>query len=397
MGGLPTFLLTGKRTLGIGHFVWYSSDGFFHGISASILVTFGTGATLSAFSFLARYLQTGQKRYFKLAAVTVFLAALIHASEALLIFAAGSLTLLVGKGWRGAAPMVLLLGACSALGLLPYVVLTLQTPWLQHLSELSRWQLLGSPPLVLLILGLPAMLAVALFFSCPKMASSSDLLLQTWFMCALIGVCLPLLPSPQHLLDGLHYAIAILLVRQFSRCPRLERLRAALSPSMIAAGLFAWCLVSLPAYVFYYVQSFHDGYSARPERLFATILPHDHLEALAWTRLHTSPNDLVLAPPEIASLFMTTPMHSFAGHWHWSLTYREQVRLASQFYGGILDCRAAHEFLGDYGVRYIVVPVDSPIGTCLPDPKVRFTSLAIHDFGGAMKALPPALKLEFHD
>src|SRR5262245_31752316 len=61
---LPSFIMGNSRpSIGVGYFVWPSSDGFFHGISGSALVTFGTATTLIAFSLLAKYIMTKQRRY----------------------------------------------------------------------------------------------------------------------------------------------------------------------------------------------------------------------------------------------------------------------------------------------------------------------------------------------
>ena len=93
---LPAFIFTlGQRGVlwGIGDFVWWSSDGFFHGISGSLLVTFGTGITIASFAFLARYLTTEKKRYLGCACLCTFLSALIHPFEVVVIVGAGAVAL----------------------------------------------------------------------------------------------------------------------------------------------------------------------------------------------------------------------------------------------------------------------------------------------------------------
>jgi len=370
--------------IGAGHFVWLSSDGFFHGISGSALVTFGTASTLLAFALLAKYLKTDQRRYFLYAILVAFLSALVHATEIFLIVAAGTIALVLWRGrqWKRAIPDVALLGLAGACGLAPYAIMTLRQPWLQELSHQSRWQLPGSPLEILLMLGLPAILVLFFLALQPRMASPTDRLLQSWFVCALIGVFLPVMPSPQHLFDGFHYATAMLLVRQASQSHLFSRLQAS-RPRLVLAASLTVCLLSLSAYPAYYRQSFRDGREPHPERLFTTVAPKDELAVISWMRQNARPDQLVLAPPANSPWLMMVPMHSFASHWHWSLTFPEQIQLAKDFYDGKLAPEAARQMLTGYGVRYVVIPEGSPAGNFVSDYNKRatFGSLTIYESG----------------
>jgi len=79
---------------GIGDFVFFSSDGFFHGISGSILVTFGTATMILSFSFIGRYLQTDRARYLLAAFLVGIISAFMHPFEIVVIVIAGSLAIL---------------------------------------------------------------------------------------------------------------------------------------------------------------------------------------------------------------------------------------------------------------------------------------------------------------
>src|SRR5690349_7085518 len=112
--------------------------------------------------------------------------------------------------------------------------MTMRQPWLQDLAHQSRWQLPGEVHEIMLILGLPAILVLLLLVTRPRMASPTDRLLQIWFVCTLIGIFLPVIPSPQHLFDGFHYATALLLVRQASQNPLFTRIQNA-RPRLVLA------------------------------------------------------------------------------------------------------------------------------------------------------------------
>ena len=355
---LPLFLAGhAGPPIGAGYFVWLSSDGFFHGISGSALVTFGTATTLLAFTLLARYLQTERKRYFHLAVLTAFVSAFAHATEIFLIVAAGTIALVWWRAgaWTRALPEIGLLSAAGICGLAPYAIMTARQPWLRELANQSRWQLPGGPHEILLMLGLPAAAVLGCLVTRPTMPASTDRLLQCWFGSTLVGIYLPLMPSPQHLFDGFHYATALLLVRQTAQSAVARRIYNA-RPRLVWASAVGVFVLSLSAYVAYYHQSYRDGRAVRPERLFSTVAPNDERAVVSWLRQSAAENQLVLAPPATAPWLMAVPMHSFAGHWHWSLTYSEQARLADDFYAGALTPEAARAMLTDYGIRYVVVP-----------------------------------------
>jgi hypothetical protein len=390
---LPS-LLAGKSRppIGVGYFVWPSSDGFFHGIGGSALVTFGTATTLIAFSLLAKYIKTEQRRYLLYAGLVAFLSALVHATEIFLIVAAGTLTLIWWRGrqWKRAIPDIAVLGLAGAFGLTPYLIMTMRQPWLRDLAHQSRWQLPAEVHEILLILGLPAILVLLLLVMRPRMNSPTDRLLQIWFACTLIGIFLPVIPSPQHLFDGFHYATAILLVRQTSQIPLLARIQNA-RPRLVLAGSLSICLFSLSAYAAYYRQSFRDGRLPRPEKLFSTVAPKDELGVISWMRQNASPDQLVLAPPANSPWLMMVPMHSFASHWHWGLTFTEQIQLAEDFYKGKLSPDAARQFLTEYGIRYVITPEASPASAYIGEYSKRacFGSLTIYE--SSTNAMKPYL------
>lgn len=393
---LPSLLLPLDRLgvpplPGIGFFVWYTSDGFFHGIAGSILVTYGTAMTLASFAFLAAYMQTEKRRYLVGAGVSVVLCGLVHPYEPFLILPAGSLALLLWRGthWRRSVPDVAILNLVGGLGILPMAALALLNPWVRDAAVITRW--VPPPPLVLpAVLGVPATLAIILFVVRRRMASPTDLLLQSWIACALIGIYLPFIPWTQHFLDGFHYGVAMLLVRQLGHTPVVERLWAQ-HRRLGMAALAALVVLSVSAYPAYYRQSWTDGRAPTPERLFTSLMAGDDVSARDWLAKNAEHTDLVLAPVDRATWFSTVPMHSFAGNRLFSITFEEQSRLSDDFYAGRMDSAEADRFLSEYGIRWVLLPEGTPApaslaGAISRERMGRWTILEIE--GNTMKPYP---------
>lgn len=389
---LPLTLIgRGDMLPGIGDFVWWSSDGFFHGISGSLAVTFGTAIALVALCCLGQYLKTEERRWLVGASLAAFVSGLMHPFEVFVIASAGSLTLVVWRGrqWRRAVPEVATLGLASALGLAPYVVMTLTHPWLREAAAQNHWQP-GSPLGVLRMLGLPAILALAFLVIRPRMSSPTDLLLQAWFVCTLVGIYVPFVPWSQHLFDGFHYVTALLLVRQVSHSPLAAWFRQSY-PRLAQAVLALGVLLSVSAYITYQVQSFRDGRLPTPDRLFTSVAPQDEAATIAWLQGYARSDQLVLAPLDSAAWLATVPIHSFASHYLFSLTYADQARLSEAFYKGQLTAAEAGAMLNEYGVSYIVAPLDSPALAYLRDktPRAEVGGLTIYELpGNTMKPYP---------
>ena len=393
LAALPQFL-TGKggAPAGIGYFVWSSSDGFFHGISGSALVTFGTAATLLGFSLLAQYLKTEQRRYFVYALLTVLISALVHATEAILLAGAGGLALFWWRGreWKRAIPDGFLLGLALMCGLSPYIYMVFRHGWLRDLASLTHGGTPGLPHELPFILGLPAILVIGFLALRPKLFKPTDRLLLCWFGFVLIGIYVPVIHWRQHLFDGFHYATAILLVRLASQSAFFDRLRNR-QPLMLwgAAGMI--CLLSISAYAIYYRQSFLDGRRPTPERLFSSVASREEVAVIDWIRQNARADELVLAPPDNAPWLGMAPIHTFAGHWIWSFSFSDQLRLANRFYKGEMSVEEAHQLIADYGFRYVVVNATSLAASYLEgaEKRVDLGKLSIYEFkGNTMKPYP---------
>lgn len=369
---------------GIEDFVWASSDGFFHGISSGPLMTFGTASAVLGFSLLARYLKTGHKRFLAYVSAVAFLSAFVHPFEVFVLVGAGCITLFLvrRKSWISAIPELAALILPALTGLAPYLFLAWRYQWLRDASDANQWAP-GNPIRLLVILGVPTVLALGFLIVRPRMASSSDLLLQIWVASTLVGIYFPWMHWSQHLLDGFHYAVGLLLARQIHQTSFIARVRHS-HPRMALAGLSTWVVLSLAAYPAFYWQSFKDGRTTQPERLFTSVAPTDEIELLSWMQQNAQRGQLVLAPPENAPWMATALMNSFASHWVFSLTYQEQARLSDEFYAGRLDSDVARGLLDEYGVRYVVLPLQSPASIYMEGytKKAEIASFLVYEING---------------
>lgn len=376
---------------GIGFFVWHTSDGFFHGIAGSILVTYGTAMTLVSFAFLAAYMRTEKRRYLIGAGVSVILCGLVHPYEPFLILSAGSLALLIWRGttWRRSVPEVVALNLVGGLGMVPMATLALLTPWVRDAAAITRW-VPPHPFLLPVVLGVPATVAILLFLPRRRMASPTDLLLQSWIATALIGIYLPFIPWTQHFLDGLHYGVAMLVVRQVAQTSLAEHLWTR-HRRLGMAALTTLLVLSVSAYAAYHRQSWKDGRAPAPERLFTSVMAEDDVAVRDWLAENAEHTDLVLAPVDRATWFSTVPMHSFAGNRLFSITFEEQERLSDDFFSGRMDPAEADRFLSAYGIRWVLLregtPVPaSPSGAMSRARVGRWTILELE--GNTMKPYP---------
>ena len=365
---------------GIGYFVWTTSDGFYHGIAGSVLVTFGTAGALIALGLMGAYLRDGRWRWLAWASPVAFLVAYIHANEALLICLASAAAVLLRppvprwKALRDALPMWL----SAAAGVLLLAIPAWHHPWLRYLSEHNRRDTIAVADLAIGI-GLPALLCLALLAwrRSKTLATAADVLLVSWFLAALAATMLPLLPTPQHFLDGFHYVCGILLARLLYAS--LRDWKPAFRTAGVA-GLAACSVLSLWAYASYCRQGYLDGARRTPQRLFSAVQPVEEIDLVRWFRRNADPDEVVLSPHGISAWVATAPIHAIGAHWNWG--YGPEIwKSTEEFFAGRMDCGKAAAFLNEYQVRYIVTTEAGRVpDACLADAQLRaqFAGLAVY-------------------
>lgn len=374
-----------KDDAGLPQLFWAASDGFFNGTSGSMLVTFGTGATIWTFTLLARYLRMGSRRHFAYACVLTFVTSIDHPFEVIVICIAGTLVLVLSQK---SVLDVLILSAAGVLGVLPYVILPSGSEWL-HEVTLAMRVAPPSPLSLLKIVGLPASFALLLLVTQPKMATVTDKLLQLWFVATFVGIYLPWVPVWQHLLDGFQYGIALLLVRQFEqKWPRLLQVR------LLTAGFAIVILLGFGARARLWARAWDAGRSTNPAWMFNSVASKNELALIEWMRRNAEPKDLVLSPPEIAPWLATIPMHSFGSHYLFSMTFNEQVREAKLFYAGDLEPVTAASLLADYGIKWVVIPRGSTAERYVSQFRMAMIDdslFVVYDTGLTLSTRPPSI------
>jgi len=359
----------------------YTSDGLGDGISGSPLVLFGTVTTLLCMGLLAKYLTTNRTAYLRWAGLVAGFSAFVHPFEIFVIAGAGGLALVIRKDrpWWQAARDAACLVLPGLAGMTPYLYLALRHPWLKEAAVQNRWDAWASfpPPMLVLLLGFPAVFCIVSFILPLERRSVTDLLLLLWFGVTLVGVYVRWIPWSHHLLDGVHYAIGLLLARQAARSSFMRGLWTA-RPLLVRSLLGTFLILSLAARAVYLTDAIAAATVAGGSN--SMVMSTADRAVLAWLREHAGAGQLVLAPQSSCGWFATVPMHSFASHWLFSLTWDQQMRLSEAFYRGTLDLGAAESLLTDFGVGYVVVPKHSPAERYFSGqaPVMRIESTAIY-------------------
>ncbi|MGA2881703.1 MAG: hypothetical protein ABSG13_22355 [Bryobacteraceae bacterium] len=337
---------------GLVEYSYDTADGLVRGgLSNSFLLTFGTAMMLFAFVNLARFITTGQRRSYYWLLLCVFLDGLFHPFEIFVIAAAA-----VWPLWKAARKRecLWLFGAAGA-GMLPYAIQTLRCAWVGDIAQLVNWKM-GSPAWVLLVYGLPAIMICWLMLIRFRVDTPEDGILQSWFLCAAVLPMIPGVSSVMHTFDGYAYAVGFLLVRKAQSDPLISRLFVQKRDAMRLA-LAGWGVVSALTLAMVYTQLWKDGKSAHPDFLSA-VAPKEEVAMLAWMKANLPHDRLVLAPEAMAPWVAAIPMPSVGSHDLFSVTYQAQRDLASHFYQGQPE---RSQLIDEFGVSYVVAPVDAPI------------------------------------
>ncbi len=380
----PLFLL-GTVELG-----YMSADGVVRsGLSNSPTLTFGTATVLLALGLTAMRLRTGQMKYTWLLSLTALVSAAMHPFEVFVIVPSAAAALLILGRVRWFEAALPALGA--ALGLSPYVVLSMLHPWFRELSQTFRFDAsLGG---VIMAYGVPLLAVPYLLLMGARPKERAGWLAPLWWILTL-GISLtPGAPFPPHLMDGFAIITGITVV-QLSSHSKFQAIfkqhRRGLSIGL--AGIL--CMVTA-AYAGMYQQIFRDAKSV-DGALLHTIASHDEIAVLDELRHRGRVEDLALAPEPLSMMLVRAPMHSFASHEHLSFDYHRQSAQAAKFYSANMTTVEAEAFLSDYGIRWVVFPEDGAAVQYLGQQQPAFVRgrLRVYELSGnSMKPYPGIAKI----
>jgi len=396
---------------GIVDYSYSSADGLFRGgQGAALTLTTGTALMLLFMALLAKYVRDAQvsnlragsiprllaavegtslthKRPTKfplsLSAILVvvsFAAAFFHPFEIFVMIAASAIPL-----WQcGRLRVWIGIAAAGLLGIAPYLIVSARSEWFRDLSHTLPFSMY--PFWVPENFGIPFILLTYFLLIRFRMDDPCDRILQAWLL-ATIALALMNFTMAPHLFDGFAYCVGFLLVRRLATDrklrPAIERHRRGVTWTIAAlAALSAVSLVAL------YAQIWKDGRKAEPEWLLSAVRPVSERPLIDWLRSHATPDTLVLGPQAVAPWIATVPIHSFASHDIFDVSFTGHAKLADAFFRGD---NVNHELLENYGVGIVVVPAGSPAIARLPAAAYRASvgTWRIYEFPEArMKPYP---------
>ena len=363
------------------------SDGVLRGLVTWPFEVYGTCAQVLSMAFLARYCASRELRWLWSLALVCLLSALIHPFE---IFVTVTVVafVLMQQPWHIRNVLV---GMCAVLtaavvGVSPYVIQSLRIPWVGEIAEANRHLVDIAPAPLFAMMGFPAILVVILFLlGFPRKRDHNSIVLVTWFAVTLLVFYFPRMPFAIHFLDGLFFAVGLLLTLQLAEVVARLPDRWASSLRIVAIPVL---ILTLYPHVAYRLQAWKAGVDLQSTkfRYPMAIAPVDEFAIVKWLNKNASPDDLVLATEDAAPWVATAPIHSFASHWVLSLlvTRPTDSALRDAFFNGSLTPAKARELLDTLGVRYVVVPDRSLATLYLIDAtlRARFDNSGIYELPG---------------
>jgi hypothetical protein len=398
---LISHLLGGSAQYGAAtgrvHFLTLA-DGFFRGLVTWPFITYGTGFQILSMGLLARYVKTAEQRWMNWLILNCLLSTLLHPFEIFVTSSTAAIVLIRQSGFtRRNLTNLALIAAAAGVGIAPYAIQTLRSQWMHEVANANSITL--APALLLGIVGLPAILVVALtLFGLPQSTSDETLIVKIWFWASLVMFFVPGLPFALHFLDGSFIAIGLLLMMQMEElhARRPDVVRPLVQ--FVGVPLLVW---SLLPHGIYRVQAWDAGVDTMNEQFaFDTcttfhgtclrptaIAPAAEADTIRWLRANANPNDLVLATEDASPWMAEAPVHSFASHWLFSLLwpYPNYRAVRNAFFAGTLSPEQAHELLAMIGARFVIVPDGSSAGRYLDigTQRVRLGTWTIYEVPGA--------------
>jgi hypothetical protein len=331
----------------------HGTDGFLLGSQLTCAV--GTAGVLITLALLGAYVRSGKRVPLIGAGATTGIFAFLHPFEVFAIMTGATFAFLCLR-WPRVKPAIreaLFICVPGIAGVLPYAWLSRHVDWIGRAARMNSPDI-GNLRGLLALLGVPAVIALAILITGPRLRKPTDILLQCWFAATIFVFNVPGLPYRNHFVDGLGVVTALLVIRQFSTVEWLRRLQQRhRSAVMAAAGILL--ALGIGVHAAYRYALFAEG-----NQIAGSVAPPEETGTIAWLREHAKPEELALVPPQSAPWVATIPMHSFASHWLFSLDYQAQLDLSREFYSGAMGEEGSRAFLRRYGINYVAVPMQSP-------------------------------------
>ncbi len=383
-------LILGREVfLGVGPVDLWLMDGYtFFTILVFPHFALATGLLLCALLLTLVYLDTGSWRFLVGAVVASVVLCVVHPFSLLLV------DVLVGGQWalKTVLRRRVVWGEVLGLAILAVAPLPLAGYFLWALRSspiLLTWQaqsltLSPHPAHYFLGYGIPAILAVAGGAMALRHGRASDLFPLVWVGAAAVLLYLPF-NLQRRMIEGLQVPVAILATWGLVRwaLPAISRSRAfgwlARRPRYHRRGLrrlavVAILLASIPSSL-YLLASL----SLSASRVSPPLFHHrDQVEAVAWLRAQTRPDDRILSSYETGGYIAAhAGRRAFWGHWCETTYLEEKKRDAATIFSSATPDAARREILTKYGISYIFYgPSEGALGGWAPGASGWLTRVA---------------------
>lgn len=302
-------------------------------------------------------------RYAVAAGVVGLILGFVHGYDLLLIYAvlgAYALVIVLRDGrWREAVLYTTIVGMISCPGALYSVYITTMFPtWRDVLAQFvnaGAWT--PSPPVLLILLGVPGIVALGTLLSLKPFVTSDDreLFIKVWFVVHCFIIYLPV-NYQIHYLNGWQFPIAILASRGLFETimPWLRKriLLASVQPQRLGFTLATlFIVVCVPTNLYLFAWRFYDlSRYTRPYYLY-----QDEVDALHWLNQNSAPDEVVLSAMDVGQYIPSqTHARAFLAHWAMTLDFYRKRAAATAFYDANWAEAERQHLLATYQVRYVL-------------------------------------------
>lgn len=246
--------------------------------------------------------------------------------------------------------------ALSCSGAIYSVILTTVDPlWEKVLAQFANAGVYTpSPPHLVILFGLPLILAVATWIvtAVKKQWSEENLFVMGWFVA---GAALNYIPTDFqiHMLNSWQIPMMILVTKGLYDliAPAIINRRPVTGEKVIRWTVVALVLVVLPTNVYLWAWRFVD--LARHDYPF--YLHRDDVAALNWLQENTSPDDIVLSSLTVGQYVPALSGNTaFLAHWAQTVGFYDKRDRVTRFFDATAPDRERTETLHTYGVDYVL-------------------------------------------
>lgn len=313
------------------------------------------------FEFVWRGWKEGQAKHMVIAGVLALLLGWTHTYDLLIIYGVvGTFALWVWFKRRAFPWRVfwggMIIGALSCSGAIYSVILTTADPlWEEVLAQFANAGVYTpSPPHLIVLFGVPLLLAVGTWFvlALRRQWSEENLFVMSWF---LANAAINYIPTDYriHMLNGWQIPMMLLATRGLYDfiAPVIANRWPGTGDKVRRWGAAIFMLIVLPTNVYLWTWRFVD--LARHDYPF--YLYRDEITALEWLRGHARPDDVVLASLTVGQYVPAISGNAaFLAHWAQTVDFYDKAERVAYFFDAAVPDTERVETLHTFGVDYVL-------------------------------------------